>query len=316
MDSFTPLPIPNAEDGKPRLVGVEIEFAGLPEDRVASIVKETLGGSARQGDGPFWTIEDTAIGDLEVYLDTSLRKFDQSALRDELLKLGREVIPVEVVTDPIRMDQMPHLQDLVAALRQDGAKGSGAGVFFGFGIHFNIQIASDRVGDIHRPLLAYALIEDWLRSAMPIDETRRVLPFTDPYPTAFVRDLIDAGQNIELADLITLYLDHCASRNFGLDMLPIFAHFDPKKVTEKVDDSTSARPAFHFRLPDCRIDEAEWGLPTEWDRWVAVEKVAADDALLTRLGQEWQDDHGTVTLSRQSWAERSGAILEDAGISA
>jgi hypothetical protein len=316
MPGFTPLPRPDAADGNPRLIGVEIEFAGLPEKRVADLVTGTLGGEARQGDGPFWTVSGSALGKIEIYLDTALRKFDQSSLRDELLALGRDLIPVEIVTQPIDMDGMARLQQLVAALRDAGAQASGAGLFFGFGIHFNIQLASDSVDDIRRPLLAYALIEDWLRSAMPIDDTRRVLPFTDPYPTAFVRDLIRAGEGIGLSDLIALYLDHCPSRNFGLDMLPIFAHLAPRQVRDVIGDATSARPAFHFRLPDCRIDEPGWGLPDEWRRWVAVECVAGDAALLDRLSRDWLDDHGPITLSRASWADRAGAILGDAGITA
>lgn len=314
MDGFAPLPQPNTADGTPRLIGVEIEFAGLPEDRVARIVTGTLGGRAEQGDGPFWTVTGSAVGRLDIYLDTALRKLERSTLRDELLRLGREVIPVEIVTEPIGMDRMARLQDLVTALRKAGAQGSGAGPFFGFGIHFNIQIASDRASDTLRPLLAYALIEDWLRSAMPIDDTRRMLPFTDPYPTAFVRDLVAAGPGIGLGDLVPLYLDHCPSRNFGLDMLPILAHFAPDPVRNRMGEATSARPAFHFRLPDCRIDEAGWSLPVEWNRWVAVERVAADSALLARLGREWQDDHGPVTLSRRHWAKRAGGILGQAGI--
>ncbi len=316
MPDLAPLPRPDAADGSPRLIGVEIEFAGIPEDRVADVVTGSLGGSAKQGDGPFWTIHDSALGDLEIYLDTALRKFDQSSLRDELLRIGREVIPVEIVTQPIDMDQMQRLNALVSDLHDAGAQGSSAGLFYGFGIHFNVQIASETVDDIRRPLLAYALIEDWLRDAMPIDETRRVLPFTSPYPTDFVRDLIRAGDGIGLSELIALYLDHCASRNFGLDMLPIFAHLAPDQVQDVVGDATSARPAFHFRLPDCRIDEDGWSLATEWNRWLAVERVAGDDELLARLAAEWQDDHGPITLSRSSWAKRAGEILDGAGLAA
>lgn len=315
MPGFASLPQPRAADGSKRLIGVEIEFGGLPEDRVARIVSDTLGGAAQQGDGPFWSVTDSAIGKVEVYLDTALRKAQRTALRDELLRLGREVIPVELVTEPLGMDGMAHLQTLVEALRDAGAMGSGAGLAYGFGIHFNVQIASDDVADIRRPLLAYALIEDWLRDSMPIDDTRHVLPFTDPYPTSFVRALVKAGQ-VGLSDLIAIYLDHCPSRNFGLDMLPVFAHLAPERVKGALGEATSARPTFHFRLPDCRIDEAEWGLPDEWLRWVTVERVAQDDALLARLADAWQDGHGSITLSREPWATRCGEILHRAGISA
>lgn len=315
MRGFASLPRPEAADGSARRIGVEIEFGGLSEDRVARIVADTLGGAVSHGDGPFWTVTDSAIGKVEVYLDTALRKAHQTALRDLALRLGREVIPVELVTEPLDMGGMAHLQTVVEALRDAGAMGSGAGLAYGFGIHFNIQIASDDVADIRQPLLAYALIEDWLRDSMPIDDTRQVLPFTDPYPTSFVRDLINAGR-VGLSDLVALYLDHCPSRNFGLDMLPIFAQIAPGLVRGDLGDATSARPTFHFRLPDCRIDEPEWGLPDEWARWVVVERVAQDEALLARLAAAWLDEHGVLTLSRSPWATRCGAILQKAGISA
>jgi hypothetical protein len=165
-----------------------------------------------------------------------------------------------------------------------------------------------------RPLLAYALIEDWLRSAYPIDEARRLLPFTDPYSTDFVRALIEAGPQATRDHVTGLYLALTPSRNRGLDMLPLLAHFDGPRVAAAISDKTSARPAFHFRLPDCRIDEAGWTLAGEWRRWVAVERVARDTALLRRLGDAWLDDHGLVTLSRQHWAGRAGRILQSAGI--
>jgi len=224
------------------------------------------------------------------------------------------VVPVEIVTAPLDMDGMARLDDLRDALREAGALGSGAGLVFGFGVHFNIEVASGRDADTVRPLLAYALIEDWLRAAYPIDESRRLLPFTDPYPTDFVRALIEAGPGAARDRVTGLYLELTPSRNRGLDMLPLLAHFDAGRIRAAISDKTSARPTFHFRLPDCRIDEADWTLATEWWRWVAVERVARDDALLRRLSDAWLDDHGLVTLSRQHWAERAGRILLTAGI--
>ncbi|MHA7850647.1 amidoligase family protein [Roseovarius sp.] len=313
-DRFTPLPRPLAADGHPRRVGVEIELGGLSEAEVAGICTDTLGGRAEQGDGPFWTIRDSRIGTLEVYLDIFLRKATQSKLRDLALELGREVVPVEIVTEPLDMAGLEALEDLTRALRRAGALGSGAGWVFGFGVHLNVQIASQADGDVIRPLLAYALIEDWMRRDNPIDESRRLLPFTDPYPTDLVRGLIALGPEAALRDVMTLYLSLTPSRNHGLDMLPIFAHLAPETVERKLSGPVSARPAFHFRLPDCLIDEEGWSIADEWRRWIMVERVACDEGLLARLAEAWTDDHGMVTLSRARWADRCGAILHEAGM--
>ncbi len=314
MTGFVPLPQPLNAEGEARRVGVEIELGGLDEARVARIVADRLGGRADQEDSHIWAVRESGIGDVAVYLDIFLRKAQKSRLRDLALDLGREVIPVEIVTEPLDMDGLARLDDLRDALREAGALGSGAGLVFGFGVHFNIEVATARDADTVRPLLAYALIEDWLRSAYPIDESRRLLPFTDPYPTDFVRALIEAGPEASRDHVTGLYLELTPSRNRGLDMLPLFAHFDGPRVAAAISDKTSARPTFHFRLPDCRIDEADWSLAGEWWRWVAVERVARDDALLRRLSDAWLDDHGLVTLSRQHWAARAGRILLTAGI--
>ncbi|WP_104019220.1 amidoligase family protein [Roseovarius nitratireducens] len=314
MTGFAPLPQPLNAEGEARRVGVEIELGGLDEARVARIVADRLGGRADQEDSHIWAVRESGIGDVAVYLDIFLRKAQKSRLRDLALDLGREVVPVEIVTEPLDMDGLARLDGLRDALRDAGAQGSGAGLVFGFGVHFNIEVASGADADTVRPLLAYALIEDWLRSAYPIDESRRLLPFTDPYPTDFVRALIEAGPGAARDHVTGLYLELTPSRNRGLDMLPLFAHFDGPRVAAAITDKTSARPAFHFRLPDCRIDEADWSLAREWWRWVAVERVARDDALLRRLADAWLDDHGLVTLSRQHWAARAGRILLTAGI--
>jgi len=312
--SFAPLPQPRNAEGAPRRVGVEVEMGGLPEGEVARICADALGGRAVQVDSHIWAVEQSAIGRVDVYLDIFLRKAEQSRLRDLALDLGREVVPVEIVTGPLDMDGLARLDALRAALREAGALGSGAGIVFGFGVHFNVEVASEADADTVRPLLAYALIEDWLRAAYPIDEARRLLPFTDPYPTDFVRALIGAGPGATIDDITGLYLGLTPSRNRGLDMLPLLAHFDKPRVAAVIADKTSARPTFHFRLPDCRIDEADWSLAREWRHWVTVETVARDTALLHRLSDAWTDDHGLVTLSRQSWAARAGRILQSAGL--
>src|SRR6056297_2036768 len=274
---FTPLPRPKNAEGAPRKVGVEIELGGLDEGHVARICAEVLGGRAEQGDGTLWTVHDTRIGRIEVYLDTSLRKATQSKLRDLALDLGREVIPVEIVTAPLEMAGLEALHDLTDALRRAGALGSGAGWVFGFGLHLNIEIASRQSAD-------------------------------------FLRALLGLGMDASLRQMIAAYLEHTPSRNRGLDMLPIFAHLAPGSVEGALGESVSARPAFHFRLPDCLIDEPDWSIAHEWQRWITVERIAEDERLLTRLGAAWLDDHGMVTFSRASWAERCGALLRQSGL--
>jgi hypothetical protein len=36
------------------------------------------------------------------------------------------------------------------------------------------------------------------------------------------------------------------------------------------------RPAFHYRLPNCRVDDPSWRVAREWNYWIAIEELAAD----------------------------------------
>ncbi len=314
-DAFASLPQAGDADGAPRRCGVEIEFSGLHEDAVAKLLTRHLGGTARQ-DGADWTLEDTRLGKLQVYLDTALRKKAENAMVARGLQLGRDAIPVEIVTEPLTMADLGHLDQLCHQLREAGAKGTSAALIYGFGVHLNVSVASMDPPGVTRPLLAYALIEDWMRHAHPIDDSRRLLPFTAPYPTSLVRALARAGADASLRDVSETYLHHAPSRNHGLDMLPILAHRNAEAVTQALGQghSVSARPAFHFRLPDSRIDEDGWSLRHEWRRWHLVETIAADDALLDTLCNGWLDDHGAITLGRSHWARRTGDLLAGAGV--
>lgn len=312
--SFAPLPQPLTEAGNPRLTGVEIELGGLDEGTVADLCVRHLGGRARQLDEAIWQVEDSRLGTVKVYLDTALRHAEKTALRDAALMLGREVIPVEIVTEPLDRDGLIALDSLREALRRAGAVGSGGGLFFGFGVHLNVQLASEDARGAVPPLLAYALIEDWLRAANPIDQTRRVLPFAAPYPRRLVHRLIALGREADLRHVIDAYAQEAPSRNHGLDMLPVFAHLNPERIGPVLTEATSARPAFHFRLPDCRIDEPGWSLDQEWRRWRTVERVAADSDALAALARGWEAAYAGVPLSRAVWAERCGALLRARGL--
>ncbi|NVO26150.1 hypothetical protein HJ526_01845 [Donghicola sp. C2-DW-16] len=315
---FQKLPAPVTVQGAERHIGVEVEFADLTEEQAAKVLVETLGGSAECTVDNDWLVRGSEIGDIQVYLDTVYRTAEKSVLRDVGLKLGREVIPVELVTDPLAFDQLPVLDRALNALRDAGAKGSGDGWYYGFGVHLNIEVEGHSPADVLRPLLAYALIEDWMRVALPIDPSRTVLPWTDPYPTALVEELILLGVEPSAKALVETYTRHCADRNRGLDMLPVMKALWPTELEEAIGadkvSEINGRPTYHFRLPDSRLDEESWSLADEWDRWLLVEQIASRPQIVEELADAWLDSHGMITLSRQPWAERCGDILADYGL--
>jgi len=67
-------------------------------------------------------------------------------------------------------------------------------------------------------------------------------------------------------------------------MLPAFMHFDEQRVKEKVADVlVRPRPTFHYRLPNCDLDNPEWSVIDEWNLWVKVEELAEDPARLEAM---------------------------------
>lgn len=314
--SFDLLPEPFNDAGAERLTGVEIEFAHLAPEDAAGIVRGRFGGDLRP-DGPEgFVLKGAEGGDWKIYLDTALRSEADTALERAGLELGRALVPVEVVTPPLAHAQLGQLDDLSRDLRRAGALGSGGGWLYGFGVHFNPEAPRLTGTATVHILTAYALAEDWLRAHHPIDRMRRLLPFTDPYPRSLVDALAEAWPGLALDALAGVYAAHRPSRNRGLDMLPLLRHLDPEGFARRFpgEENTGARPTFHYRLPDSRIDEREWSLVAEWNRWVLVERIAADRAAMAHLVDGWQAHRAALTTLRGDWAGRSGAILTEHGL--
>lgn len=311
---YPPLPdVPGSE----RRCGVEIEFSGLTEDAAADLAASTLGGTVVESGHRAFEVRDTSIGTLKVELDTALRKAKARPLIEMGLDLARRVVPVEIITPPLATDQMPELDRLRAALRDDGAQGSRDGLFFGFGVHLNPELPQDPIRTA-RICLAYGLLEDWLHQTHPVDTMRRVLPFVSPWPHALVDALVNEP-DASLLGLFSIYADHTQTRNHGLDLMPIFKHLHPDRFDVVVPGATSvsARPAFHYRLPDCRIDEADWSMAVPWQGWMEVERLADTPELLWSLCDDWQAFRYTTGVlwgePRSEWAAQVALRMGDGG---
>ncbi|MFD1343352.1 amidoligase family protein [Litorisediminicola beolgyonensis] len=306
---LAPLPKPRTREGRLRRVGVEIEFGALQETRVAEIVQELFGGEVRRRSDKGLLVCDSTLGDIELYLDSQYLRDDGSKLEKSLHDLARSVVPVEIVTEPIEPAQIADLDRLVTRLRDEGATGTAAGVFLGFGVHFNPEVVAMDADEIVPVLHAFAFTENALREAMQIDFSRRVLPFVDPYPKALL-DALATEEIGDLDDLMRVYLKNAPSRNHGLDMLCILAEHDADRVRNTLGDAlVSARPTYHYRLPDCRIDEPGWSLALEWNRWVRVEEMAEDAELIADLRAGWRAHSAALTTRRADWVKRSAAMV-------
>ncbi|EBA08414.1 amidoligase family protein [Sagittula stellata] len=314
-DSFASLPHRTTRDGVERKTGVEVEFSGLGEIRVGAIVADFLGGTATEPHFHELTVEDTELGDIRVELDISLRKKDIPLL-EQGLSMAKAVVPVEIITEPLTHEEVIRLGSLLDELRLNGAKGSRAGVFLGFGVHLNPEVVAADDPHTLNTIVAFGLLEPWLRRAEDLDMTRRLMPFIETWPHGFVTQLVN-GQFSTLTDLMTIASRHISSRNHGLDLMPLFAHHD-RALFDRIfpaQSKLSARPTFHFRLPDCRIDEEEWSLARPWNLWARVERVADDAHMLETLRRAWLEHNHYLPGAEGRWAERVAKLFQSKDIS-
>jgi hypothetical protein len=286
-----------------RIVGVEIEFGGLRPEAVAEIVGRHVGGSQERRDDRTWMLRDTRIGNIEICLDTALGR-SGSTLMKSLVEVGRELIPVEIVTEPIPSRSIRELDGLVAMLREEGAKGTTSDLLKSYGLHFNVSVEPLSAQAVVPVVRAFALIEDWLRQIRPIELSRRVLPFVDPYPRSFVDRVVREGAGWDLDSFCAVYLEETPTRNRSLDMLPVIAHHNRGAVDRALGRnarSVKGRPAFHYRLADSRLGDPAWTIAEEWHQWCVIEAVAARSDVLERLAHAWIGYRGSLLTMPSDW---------------
>ena len=328
---FESPPHPKTADGALRRVGVEIEYAKVDVAESARIVRERFGGSLEKQSAHKVAITGTDVGDFIVELDLRLlhrkppdpREIPENdELQRFLSDLDREltraagdvaglVIPCEIACPPIPYDKLETIEELIADLRKAGAVGTSTRLLGAFGLQLNIELASLETEDILKQVRAYLLLSDWLREEIGVNIKRRLATFIDPFPSAYIEKVVDPAYKPSQDRLIDDYLLANPTRYKELDLLPLFAHLDEKRVRASLPEAKiKARPAFHYRLPDSRIDDPSWHLADEWRRWLTVERVAADEELLTRL-QDAYLEHRSRLLPL-GWSERVRHILRSA----
>jgi hypothetical protein len=316
-------PEPDGLHGR-RRVGVEIEFGGLDAAHVADLVREHYGGTVVESAANIYDVHGTRFGTFRVKIDWSLAQFadaqtmQRAAEGDILAKvtvglahtvadLGAVVMPYEVAAPPMPFHQLPVLDKLVASMRAEGAEDTRSHWLHAYALQLNPEVPSLAAGDILRLLRAYVLMSDWLRQQIQVDFTRRISTFVEPFPAAYVRAILARGYVPTVGELIDDYIAANPTRNRELDLLPLFKHLDESRVREQLDDRLiHARPTYHYRLPDCRLSDPDWGVVVEWNRWVEVERLAADEERLQSLAArflqqpEAQQEHWPAIVARSA----------------
>ena len=323
--SFAMPPRERTAEGSLRRVGFELEFAGLEPGRTADIVATVTGGRAVAG-GPFgFRVENTAHGDWQVELDATVlrdRKYLEllerlgidvrgvemlPRIEEWIMRAAGTVVPCEITSPPIPLDNLELIDELRGELQRNEALGTRSRVTFAFGLHINPEAPGTDPGTVLSFLRAFLLLNPWIRSESDIDLARRIAPFIKEFPPAYRQLVLGADYGPGLQQLIDDYLAHNPTRNRPLDLLPLLAHIDEARVRAHAAEPQllKPRPAFHYRLPNCLIDDPEWRIAHEWRYWVEIERIAGDEARLAAMCAEaLRYDESPLPFAGGGWTER------------
>jgi hypothetical protein len=303
-------PIVADETGNVRVAGFEFEYAGLDLQRSAQIVQQVFGGRHEVDSTFVHRVAGTRFGDFAVEIDTSLLKDKryESAMRavgldpqkldrgwvenieSALLSVASTLVPIEIVAPPIPVTELAPLEELRRMLFEAGAKGTRASLLYAFGLHINPRVPTLELRSLLDHLRAFLVLYPWIAKKVEADIARRVTPYINPFPPAYAR-LVLAPEygGVTPAKLIDDYLAHNPTRNRPLDMLPVLACLDHELIKRQSKDPhlVKPRPAFHYRMPNCLVDEGEWRVAGEWNTWVGVERLAADERRLAQMSREY-----------------------------
>jgi hypothetical protein len=278
-----------------RRVGIEIEFMG-PSARVAAgFIARALGGSVDVEDPHAFRILGTRLGDMRI--ETDLRYVHPQRHPNLGLRLnGRTAallgavvspfVPRELVTAPLPIDRLPELDDLVDVLRAAGAHGNGAVLLDSLGLHFNVDPPRLDAETVSAFLKAFLIMSERLRQETARGSRRLAHALPPEFPQDYVRQVLAPDYWPDLPDLTADYLVANPTRDRGLDLLPLLAYVDGDRVRSALPhEKISARPAFHYRLPQAHLSDPKWSIMPDWHRWLAVERLASNPEKLRTIGR-------------------------------
>lgn len=299
-------PCTRRPDGNERRVGLEVELGGLDIETIASIVADTFGGTPQQQTRFAARVTGPAWGDIRIEVDA--RPLKEGRHRELLAKLGIEldeskfgewletsidelarlIVPCEIVMPPIPLSELNQTDALWPKLRAHDAEGTRTSLVNAFGLHLNPDIPRLDADGLTRYLRAFFVRYDWLVAQSEVDVARRLTPFITPFPETYVRRVLDPDYRPDIDGLVDDYLRDNPTRNRPLDMLPALATLRRREVMSRCEEPqlVSARPTFHYRLPNCELARPGWTPALDWNRWVEVERLAEDVAELEALARK------------------------------
>lgn len=322
------------ENGEKRRVGFELEFGGLPLEETSEILLALFAGQALR-DSEFAYRVQTGIGEFVLEADSSFlkdRKYEKylrllgldpetstiaQNVGEQVSKLAGTLIPFEIATPPLPIDDLSAVDQIRQELQQHSAKGTKASIFMAFGMQFNPEVPSTSAESLLAHLQAFFLLYDWLYEESEISIARKVAPFIHEFPEEYVRLVLAPNYRPSRERLIDDYLRHYPTRNRPLDMLPLFAYLDRDRVfaspVEK--ELVKPRPTFHYRLPNSLVDDPNWTIAQDWNKWVEIEVLADNPVRLKEMSERYSKMHDqTMLFTRSKWAAQTREWLHEGNV--
>jgi len=321
-DTFRASPWNRNFAGQPRRVGVEIEMAGVDARQIGNAVCAEVGGTFEAESAFLGRVQSPEFGEFRIELDYDLLTsrdylryleklgidIDPGNLRDTvedvMSRVAGLVVPHELVCPPLPFDQLPRLDRVRLALHQAGARGTAASPLYAFGLQFNIEIHDRDVNALLTMLRAFFLSYETLLELSEVDLSRRLSPFVHHYPEDYIAHVLAPDYAPDMTTFIDDFLRFTPTRNRPLDLLPLLAWIDEHRVMAAPVERNliKPRPAWHYRLPNCLIDDPDWSLAKPWNDWVMVEELAADAGQLNlRARERLQSSSGLSRWLASSW---------------
>ncbi|MDB4977522.1 MAG: hypothetical protein JWN48_5863 [Myxococcaceae bacterium] len=310
--------------GDLRKVGLELELGHLTLEQTLEIVRDSSGGEIVSESRTQGSVRNTSFGTFKVEVDSTplkqrayLRPLealgldpDSSAaqlLEDTVLDVAREFVPMEVVTPPIPWNRLHELDPMWRALRSAGAEDTRSAAWNAFGLHLNPEPPDFEVGTILDIVRGFLLLEDWIMQASDVALARLIAPYIRPFPETYRRKVLDTKYQPSWNQFVDDYLLDTPTRNRPLDLLPLISHIGAPNLPQRVEDweLVGQRPTFHYRLPNSEVASADWTPAQEWNRWVAIERVAHDKALLRELSESYLETFDLpLRMQRGGWVDQ------------
>ncbi len=308
MDNFIEPKVKNSYKNEIRHIGFELEFSNIDIEKILEILKKEFNFEINKINNYLYEL-DSKYGNFILELDFELltkQKLQSSAkelskiigieidkkdialVEDFIGNLSKDIVPYEISTPPLPLDEITIIDKIVKKLSDNNAKGTTGKIYYAFGLHINIEVISLEVKSLLSYLRAYVILQDFINKDAKVDLARKITPFIDNFKSEYIQYILDENYNPSVDEFIEDYIRFNPTRNRSLDMLPILGFIDEKKVRKLLpDEKIKTRPAFHYRLSNSMIGDKTWKVSHEWNRWILVENLANNKEALDTLSKDY-----------------------------